>query len=107
MKILYRINQIVFFITVTLYLTIFLGMYAQFVLGIVQVLSAIIAFYFWGILSEKTQKHLTYYWIIIALYGAIWLIGVGDHMNVMVFLFGVPMVIATYFLYILSTSLES
>lgn len=102
MKIIYRINQIVLVTTGVLYLTIFLGLYAQIALGAVQIVSALILLGFWGELLQKTKKELSIYWIIVIIYGFLWLIDsplLDDYFITTVVV--IPMAIACYFLYIL------
>ena len=57
-----------------LYITIFLGLYSQIVLGALQLISALILFLYWNKFSNKTKKQLTVYWCLSILYGLGWLI---------------------------------
>lgn len=57
MKILFTINRVVLIITITLYLTFILGLYAQIILGIVQVLSSFILITVWKDLQKSTKAN--------------------------------------------------
>lgn len=99
------INRIIFGITAILYLTIFLGMYAQIVLGISQVLTAIILLFFIKKLSIKNQNRLTIYWGLVIGYGLLWLAVCFynlDDLWVVIFIF-IPLSIAAYFTFILES----
>ncbi|GAA4044527.1 MULTISPECIES: hypothetical protein [Flavobacterium] len=62
MKTLRKINNIAFYTTLTLFITLYLGMLAQIPLGIIQVISAIILTYITYLKSRYAKKHLTIYW---------------------------------------------
>ncbi len=64
MKTLRRINNIAFYTTLILFITVYLGMLAQIPLGIIQVISAIILTYKMFLKSDYAKKHLTIYWIL-------------------------------------------
>ena len=93
--------------TLLLYLTIFLGLYAQIVLGFFQVIVALVLLGFLGKLSKKLTKHLIVYWIIVLLYGLLYLLEVkifnimGDLWWFVIVV--VPMSIAGYFTYVLES----
>ena len=53
MKIIYYINKIILLLTAILYITIFYGLYAQIVLGFIQVLSSLILLFFWKRINKK------------------------------------------------------
>lgn len=63
MKTLRKINNIAFYTTLILFITVYLGMLAQIPLGIIQVISAIIITYKMFLKSDYAKKHLTIYWI--------------------------------------------
>ena len=64
MKTLRKINNIAFYTTLILFITVYLGMLAQIPLGIIQVISAIILSYNVYQKSSYAKKHLTIYWIL-------------------------------------------
>ncbi len=106
MKKIYLINQLIFIITLILYLTIVLGLYAQIILGIFQVLSSLLLIFHWKTFSYKTKKLLQTYWLIIIIYGFMWLFDWKIYNSPYVVIIGImilPMMIAGYFLYIIHT----
>ncbi|WCO00987.1 hypothetical protein [Psychroserpens ponticola] len=106
MKKLYLINKVSLIITFVLYLTIFLGMYAQMVLGALQIISALILFFFWKQLSKNSKEKLYIYWTIVTIYGLCWLMdwkGYNEYFTIVFGIMIVPMSIATYFVYILKS----
>ena len=64
MKTLRKLNNIAFYTTLILFITVYLGMLAQIPLGIIQVISAIILSYNVYLKSNYAKKHLTIYWIL-------------------------------------------
>ena len=64
MKTLRKINNIAFYTTLILFITVYLGMLAQIPLGIIQVISAIILSYNVYQKSSYEKKNLTIYWIL-------------------------------------------
>lgn len=64
MKTLRKINNIAFYTTLILFITVYLGMLAQIPLGIIQVTSAIIITYKMFLKSDYAKKHLAIYWIL-------------------------------------------
>lgn len=109
MKILYRINQIILIATLILYITIYFGLLSQILLGIIQVISALILFSFWKKLDEKARNKLTKYWIITIVYGLLWFLDLmlfneyytEEYYAITLML--TPMVIAGYFFSILNS----
>ncbi|AUC75499.1 hypothetical protein [Olleya sp. Bg11-27] len=103
MRIIYLINKIALITTLILYLTIFLGLYAQIVLGTLQVISALGLLFIWNKLSIKNKKELLVYWLLTITYGLGWL--ATDNINngfIVVFLIIIiPISIAIYFVTIL------
>ncbi|MES2486582.1 MAG: hypothetical protein V4581_11640, partial [Bacteroidota bacterium] len=64
MKIIHNINQIATCTTIVLYLTVIGGMYAQLVLGPLQLLLAgIITYKYYKKLDKHTRKGLNQYWV--------------------------------------------
>lgn len=105
MKTLGFINKIVFSITITLYLTVILGLYAQIVLSIVQVLSSFSLIIIWKALQKRQQRMLFFYWALVTSYGLCWLIDWNSLENTMIFFTGliiVPLSIAVYFIILLN-----
>jgi hypothetical protein len=103
MKKLYQLNKIALVITAILYLTIIFGLYAQIVLGGLQLLSALIISFFWGKINTKQKKHLLIYWAIVLIYGIGWYLKI--EINNLWWILGIiiiPMSVATYFVWILS-----
>lgn len=106
MKIIYYLNKFTFYTTLLLYLTIFLGLYSQIVLGGLQIISAMTLFLFWKKFSHKTKEQLTVYWCLSILYGLGWLIEwdtINDGFLIIMGIILIPMAIATYFFYILNS----
>nr|WP_321224949.1 hypothetical protein [uncultured Psychroserpens sp.] len=109
MKIIYNINKVIFIITLVLYFTVVGGMLSQVILGALQIISAIILLLSWGKFSKKTKEHLSIYWVIIGVYGICWIFWlhnwdtINEFAIVIATVMVIPMVIATYFLYILNS----
>lgn len=104
MKKIYIINKISFIITLVLYLTIVFGLYAQIVLGAIQVLSSLFLIIFWKKISKKSKEKIFIYWILVSIYGVCWFSDWANFDETFTIIFGVmivPMSIATYFFYIL------
>ncbi|WP_034230268.1 hypothetical protein [Aquimarina pacifica] len=102
MKLLYKINQWSFILTLLLYLTIYFGLIAQIVLGGLQLLFAIIMFFRWGELTITLRKHLLYYSTLVVLYAMGYLVFkniVTSYVAIACITF-IPMSIAGYFVYI-------
>jgi len=98
MKVLYQFNKIVLIITLILYVTIFLGLYAQIVLGGIQILSAIGITFLWNRFENKYKKQLLIYWLVTLSYGIGWLleIDLNDSWWILAIII-IPMSIAIYF----------
>ena len=101
MKIIYNINKWSYIITLVLYLTLFLGMYAQIALGFIQIILALIIFVRWNEMSILNKKLLVFYWIIVSTYGVSYIIiNYYDwDVNFVICLLVIRMTIATYFVY--------
>lgn len=106
MKKIYTFNKFALIITLVLYTTVILGLYAQIVLGALQIICALILFFHWKKISQKSKEHLIIYWTTVLLYGLCWLIDWSDFNEEFILIFGImllPMSMAGYFLYILNT----
>ncbi|MEQ6123016.1 hypothetical protein AAON49_02300 [Pseudotenacibaculum sp. MALMAid0570] len=102
--ILVYLNRFIMGATLLLYLTIFLGLYAQIVLGGFQLLSGLILLFFWPRLNTLAKRNLKWYWITVILYGALCLLCMHFHIECGVFVYIIlPMSIAGYFSYVLES----
>lgn len=103
-QLIHKVNKWSFSITVILYLTVFLGMIAQLVLGCIQIILAIIISSRWTELSTEGQQHLKNYWICIGIYSTVSPLALAyanlEKELVIALLFLTPMIIAGYFLHI-------
>ncbi|WP_299102765.1 hypothetical protein [uncultured Winogradskyella sp.] len=102
MKTLYQLNKIVLIITLVLYLTFLLGLYAQVVLGAIQLLSAISVTCFWKQLKNHNKKQLLTYWLLVTIYGIGWLIEIDLNDLWWLGIIIIPMSIAIYFVWLLN-----
>ncbi len=108
MKTLHYINCFFYLITIVPYITIhyFLyGMYAQFILGIAQIVIALIISLYFKKHSRINKKHVSNYWI--ATFTNLLAIPIlfktnftNNYTITILFLFIIPMLIASYFDYI-------
>jgi len=99
---LHTINLVFYSLTLALYLTILLGMYAQVVLGAVQIILAFVLLAHWKKLYAKSQRLLNVYLFIVLVYGtymAYFTPSFNDAISILLF-FIIPMIIATYFVYV-------
>lgn len=104
MKLVQKINKFCFITTLMLYLTIYLGLYAQIVLGTLQLLIALYVSLNIKLLEEYQKKQIINYWIYVGLYSILaiafikeWL-KFNDSIFLLVFIvILLPMSIATYF----------
>ncbi len=92
-------------ITLILYATFILGLYAQIILGFSQVLTGIVLLFFIKKFSKENQTRLKYYWGFVLSYGFLWSI---DFLNFyddlwVVSLIILPLSIAIYFTFILES----
>ena len=105
MKIIYTINKVILIATLLLYLTIFLGLYSQIVLGTIQVLSSLALIFFWKRIAIKQRQQLIGYWIVTILYGLIaipfWDYFDNSTLTSILTIMIIPMSIAIYFFSIL------
>ncbi|WP_405269288.1 hypothetical protein [Cellulophaga sp. Ld12] len=107
MKILHTINRWSFTITVLLYITIFGGLIAQFILGIIQV---IIALYLTYQMNKNglVHKAIRTYWSYVIPYLLLLVIFSNSNINpnellIWIYLAVIPMALAAYFVYITKT----
>lgn len=104
MRIAQKINLFCFITTLLLYLTIYFGLYAQIVLGIVQILIALYVSLNIKLITKNQKKQIINYWIYVGLYAILisalikkW-IQYNDSTILLVFIvILLPMSIATYF----------
>jgi len=104
MKAIYITNKAILIITIILYLTLILGLYSQIVLGAIQVITSIILLFYWKRIEQKIKTKLYKYWIMISVYGLLWLINWDSSIEFYVFVLGIiaiPLSIAMYFFFIL------
>ena len=99
------LNRVIFSITGVLYLTIFLGLYTQVILGVYQVLIAITLLFFIKRMSIKNRNRLTIYWVLVLVYGLFWLEGNFSRYDILsIFvLIIIPLSLAGYFTFILES----
>ncbi len=104
MKKLHQVNIFALIITLILYLTVYLGMYAQIILGPLQLIIAlIISFKYYYKLNPKLKKSILIYWalaivsLIIAYFS--WTYYKPNDF-IMITVFVIPMLIACYFAYL-------
>ena len=99
-----KINMIVYIITLSLFFTLYLGMLFQIILGITQILTAFYVTYnFYKALDSINQKRIIAYWITITINLTLVLF-TSNFWDIQgaIFLFFIPMIIASLFLKLLS-----
>lgn len=104
MKYIYYTNKIILITTLVLYLTYYLGLYAQIVLGIVQVISALLLLFQWELFTKKIKIKLFYYYSLVIIYGFCWFLDwtLSDNdVFIILVVMIIPMSIAIYFFSIL------
>ena len=99
---LYQFNKICLIITGILYLTILLGLYAQVVLGGIQILSALGLAFFWSKFNSKHKKQFTLYWMLVFTYGLGWYFKIDLNNLWWIGIILIPMSIAVYFVWFLN-----
>jgi hypothetical protein len=101
-KNLRRTNKTFIFITVGLYFTIYLGMIFQIILGFTQIVIALILTSKIAELSKSTIRKIKIYWILVLLSTILIYLNFnyGNDFGNFIFLFLIPMLIATYFYYL-------
>lgn len=99
------LNRFIFIVTGILYLTIFMGLYAQIILGIYQLIVGSILLFFVNKMPVDLKKRLINYWISVLAYGTFYLLtgfeGLKDFGIVIIVL--IPLTMAGYFTYILES----
>ncbi|SFC82995.1 hypothetical protein SAMN04487987_101166 [Algibacter pectinivorans] len=108
MRNLHYTNCFFYSLTLIPYITIYYfiyGMYAQLILGVTQIIMALVLLFFGKKLNREIKKHLKNYWILTL--GILLLIFLFTQANsntneiiLVLFVFILPMGIASYFLYI-------
>lgn len=101
------LNRFLIGITGMLYFTIFLGLYAQIVLGGFQLLTAFVLLFFWMKLTKKQRERLLKYWFFVVLYGVLWVTEFfnnlkGDFGSIITYVL-IPLSIAGYLTFILES----
>lgn len=107
MYIIHIINKIATGATLLLYLTLIGGMYAQIVLGPLQlILAAIVTLLYYKKLDTIRKGLLLRYWmgaaIALALFGMSWMYRDSMDLIIIVPVFIIPMIVACYFVYVTS-----
>lgn len=100
------LNRFIMGATGMLYLTVFLGLYAQILLGGFQLITALILLFFLSKFSEKQKKMLSIYWGIVLAYGLLWMTDTFSNWNdipIVFVLIIIPLSIAVYFTVILES----
>ncbi len=108
MKALHYINCFFYLITIIPYLTIYyamVGMYVQFILGFVQIIIAIILLFYTKKYNKNIKEHILYYWssVLVILFIILALSksnNIGNDIIQIAFIIIIPMLIASYFVYI-------
>lgn len=102
-KFIYGLNTFALITTLILYLTVYLGMYAQFLLGIIQLLIGFSLLFRWNEIEIYEKKLIKFYWLIVVSWFV--LTFVFAYFNfpidkrrilVSIWLFVIPMSIASY-----------
>ena len=104
-KVLHQINKGVFFLTLGLFITIYLGFLTEILLGTVQVLTSLILIFYWKQFSPNVREKLIMYWCLTGVYLLLWFIDWKFLNDWIIYIVGVgliPMGIAVYFLNLLS-----
>jgi len=104
MKAIHFINIVATYITIGLYMFIFLGMIAQIILGPLQLLLAIIiTIRYYKVLDQHNQILIMYYWFLVVVslsIAAITWSGYKNSITAIIWVIVVPMLVACYFLYV-------
>ncbi|WP_431123203.1 hypothetical protein [Flagellimonas flava] len=105
MKLLYRFNLVVYITTLLLHLTIFYGLLAQILLGVLQVASSFALLFAYPRFKPQGINHLTNYYIVVVLYGLAAIApplfneNLDDYLAIVMYMV-LPMAIASYFIWI-------
>lgn len=104
MRVAQKINKFCFITTLILYLTIYFGLYAQIVLGIVQIMLALYVSLNNKLITKNHKNQIINYWIYVGLYAILIsafitkLIQFNDSTILLILIvILLPMSIATYF----------
>lgn len=105
MKTIYIINSIATWTTILLYISIFFGMYAQIVLGPLQlILAIIISIIYFKKVDQNHKNLMLYYWaaavFALVMAGFAWSTDFDNVALTLICLFIIPMSVACYFLYV-------
>ncbi|MDH7444827.1 hypothetical protein [Aquimarina sp. 2201CG14-23] len=100
MKTIHKVNKWSFIITLLLYITVYFGLLAQVLLGLIQIIIALNMLFNWNSFSKKNKIHLGSYFLLVITYGLILLTDIGNTSFILIYLTVVPMSIAAYFVYI-------
>ncbi|WP_420574752.1 hypothetical protein [Kordia sp.] len=107
MKFIYYTNNIFYYITLALYLTIIYGMFMQILLGGIQIILFFVLLFNFDKFSEKIKQHLSIYGILSTIFLLCffyWVtIGEGSPLSgtlTMCLIILLPMSLGTYFTYI-------
>lgn len=102
-KLIYAINTFAYFTTLVLFLTVYLGMYAHFFLGIIQLIIGLSLFTFWKEFESFEKKIIKIYWLIVISWFLITFFSTFFNLSyelkldfIPIWLFVIPMSIATY-----------
>ncbi|SEE34242.1 hypothetical protein SAMN04487765_2204 [Tenacibaculum sp. MAR_2010_89] len=105
-NILKKLNRVLIVTTIVMYLTIYLGLLVQVILGAYQLLIAFVLLFFIKNFSKKSKNKLMIYWLVVLLYGMVWIIdmdvNLGGYLGVILYII-LPMIIALYFSYFLES----
>lgn len=104
-KVLHQINKGVFFLTLGLFITIYLGFLTEILLGAVQVLTSLLLILYWKQFSNNVREKLIMYWCVTGVYLLLWFLDWKFLNDWIIYIVGIgliPMGIAVYFLNILS-----
>lgn len=98
---IYWINKVWLIITFVLFVTIYLGLFAELVLGCIQIISSIILFFYRHRMSDKLNNQLYIYWFILFIYLLLYLTKILNDAFWIIGFCIIPMSIALYFFKIL------
>jgi len=96
-----NINRVMILITAILYITIYLGMLFQIVLGIYQVMAAIMILFSFNSFLKKDKIRIIIYWFIVVVFAIFWGLGWLDAGHEIFPMAIYPMSIAIYFTFFL------
>lgn len=107
MKFIYYTNNIFYYLTLVLYLTIIYGMFMQILLGGVQVILFLVLLFNYNKFSERIKQHLSTYGILSTIFLLIFFSILGYKTDILensilliLFFILIPMSLGTYFTYI-------